>query len=70
LLLNYDVHKEALMKVLEQDFVDHDVTVGQFGGIVGNIKGEKNTKRGGGGGGDWCFLFLRFLLLKSLIRSR
>jgi len=48
-LLNYDVHKEALMKVLEQDFVDHDVTVGQFGGIVGNIKGEKNTKRGGGG---------------------
>ena len=37
LLLNSDVHKEALMKVLEKAFVDHDVTVGQFGGIVGNI---------------------------------
>jgi len=37
LLINYDAHKEALMKVLEQAFVDHDVTVGQFEGIVGNI---------------------------------
>jgi hypothetical protein len=37
LVMNSDVHKEALMKVLEQAFVDYDVTVGQFGGIVGNI---------------------------------
>ncbi|XP_039687896.1 uncharacterized protein [Medicago truncatula] len=37
LLLNSEAHKEALMKVLEQAFVDYDATVGQFGGIVGNI---------------------------------
>jgi len=30
LLINSDAHKEALMKVLEQAFVDHDVTVGKF----------------------------------------
>ncbi|KAK2411686.1 hypothetical protein QL285_046942 [Trifolium repens] len=37
LLLNSDAHREALMKVLDQAFVDHDVTIDQFGGIVGNI---------------------------------
>jgi hypothetical protein len=37
LLLNSEVHKEALMKVLDQAFVDHDVTIDKFGGIVGNI---------------------------------
>ena len=37
LLINSDTHKEALMKVLEQALVDHDVTIGQFEGIVGNI---------------------------------
>jgi len=37
LLINSDAHKEALMKVLEQDFVKDDVTIGQFEGIVGNI---------------------------------
>lgn len=37
LLLNSEAHKGALMKVLEQAFVDYDVTVGQFEGIVGNI---------------------------------
>ncbi|GAU10143.1 hypothetical protein TSUD_418590, partial [Trifolium subterraneum] len=37
LLLNSDAHREALMKVLDQAFVDHDVTIGRFGGIVGNI---------------------------------
>lgn len=42
LLLNSDAHKEALMKVLEQAFVDYDVTVGQFGGIVGNITACNN----------------------------
>ena len=42
LLLNSDAHREALMKVLDQDFVDHDVTIGQFGGIVGNITACNN----------------------------
>ncbi|GAU51647.1 hypothetical protein TSUD_414690 [Trifolium subterraneum] len=37
LLLNSDAHREALMKVLDQAFVDHDVTIGRFGGIVGNM---------------------------------
>ncbi|GAU46908.1 hypothetical protein TSUD_299590 [Trifolium subterraneum] len=42
LLLNVDTHREALMKVLDQAFVDHDVSVGQFGGIVGNITACNN----------------------------
>lgn len=42
LLLNSEAHKDALMKVLEQAFVDYDVTVGQFGGIVGNITACNN----------------------------
>ena len=42
LLLNSEAHKDALMKVLEQAFVDHDVTIGQFGGIVGNITACNN----------------------------
>jgi len=37
LLLNSDAHREALMKVLSQAYVDHDVTLGQFGNIVGNV---------------------------------
>jgi len=37
LLLNSDAHREALMKVLNQAYVDHDVTLGQFGNIVGNV---------------------------------
>jgi len=42
LLMNSEAHKDALMKVLEQAFVDHDVTIGQFGGIVGNITACNN----------------------------
>ncbi|XP_039685658.1 uncharacterized protein [Medicago truncatula] len=42
LLLNSEAHKDALMKVLEQAFVDYDVMVGQFGGIVGNITACNN----------------------------
>ncbi|XP_039684985.1 uncharacterized protein [Medicago truncatula] len=42
LLLNSEAHKEALMKVLEQAFVDYDVSVSQFGGIVGNITACNN----------------------------
>jgi len=37
LLMNLDAHREALMKVLDQAYVDHDVTLGQLGGIVGKI---------------------------------
>ncbi|CAJ2674231.1 unnamed protein product [Trifolium pratense] len=42
LLLNSEVHRDALMKVLDQAFVDQDVTVDQFGGIVGNIMISSN----------------------------
>src|ERR1044072_3555677 len=37
LLLNSEAHREALMRVLDQTYVDHDVTTDQFGGIVSNI---------------------------------
>lgn len=37
LLLNSEAHRKSLMKVLEQVYVDHDVTVDQFDGVVGNI---------------------------------
>ena len=37
LLLNSEAHRNALMKVLNQAFVSHDITIGQFDGIVGNI---------------------------------
>ncbi|GAU37187.1 hypothetical protein TSUD_30520 [Trifolium subterraneum] len=42
LLMNYDAHREALMKVLDQAYVDHDVTLGQFGSIVGNVTACNN----------------------------
>ena len=42
LLMNSDTHKEELMKVLDQAFVDHDVTIDQFSGIVGNITACNN----------------------------
>ena len=41
-LLNSDAHREALMRVLDQAFVDHDVTTDQFGGIVANITACNN----------------------------
>ncbi|XP_050909053.1 uncharacterized protein LOC127122814 [Lathyrus oleraceus] len=34
---NSEAHREALQKILEQAYVDHDVMVGQFDGIVANI---------------------------------
>ncbi|GAU23956.1 hypothetical protein TSUD_183550 [Trifolium subterraneum] len=37
-----DIQREALMKVLDQAYVDHDVTLGQFGSIVGNITACNN----------------------------
>ena len=42
LLVNLDAHREALMKVLNQVYVDHDVTLGQFGSIVGNVTAGNN----------------------------
>jgi hypothetical protein len=40
--MNSDAHREALMKVLDQAYVDHDVTLGQFGSIVGNVTACNN----------------------------
>lgn len=37
LLLNFEAYQKSLMKVLEQVYVDHDVTMGLFDGVVGNI---------------------------------
>src|ERR1051325_395791 len=42
LLLNSEAHREALMKVLDQAYIDHDVTTDQFGRIVGNITACNN----------------------------
>ncbi|GAU10285.1 hypothetical protein TSUD_421640, partial [Trifolium subterraneum] len=42
LLMNSDAHRDALMKVLDQAYVDHDVTLGQFGSIVGNVTACNN----------------------------
>lgn len=42
LLLNSQAHRNALMKVLEQVFVERDVTVDQFSGVVGNITSCNN----------------------------
>ena len=42
LLVNSNSHREALMKVLNQAYVDHDVTLGQFGSIVGNVTACNN----------------------------
>ncbi|XP_050895728.1 uncharacterized protein LOC127102400 [Lathyrus oleraceus] len=42
LLMNSEAHREALKKVLEQAYVDHDVTVGQFDSIVANITNCNN----------------------------
>ncbi|KAI5409734.1 hypothetical protein KIW84_055257 [Lathyrus oleraceus] len=37
LLMNFEAHREALQRVLEQDYIEHDVTVDQFDHIVANI---------------------------------
>jgi len=37
LQINSNTHREALMKVLDQAYVDHDVTLGQFDSIVENV---------------------------------
>jgi len=42
LLVNSDAHREALMKVLNQAYMDHDVTLGQFRSIVGNVTACNN----------------------------
>ncbi|KAI5444422.1 hypothetical protein KIW84_012882 [Lathyrus oleraceus] len=42
LLMNSESHREALQRVLEQAFVEHDVTVDQFDHIVANITSCNN----------------------------
>ena len=42
LLLSSEAHREALQKVLEQAFVEPDVTVNQFDSIIGNITACNN----------------------------
>jgi hypothetical protein len=42
LLMNSEAHREALQKVLEQAFAEHDVTVDQFDHIVANITSCNN----------------------------
>lgn len=42
LLMNSEAHREALYKVLEKAYVDHDVKIGQFNGIVANITACNN----------------------------
>jgi hypothetical protein len=37
LLSNSDAHRDALMKVLDQAYVEYDVTLGQFESILGNV---------------------------------
>ena len=37
LLLNSPAHRESLMRVLDQAYVEHDVTIDEFTGVVGNI---------------------------------
>ena len=40
--MSSEAHRESLQKVLEQAYVDHDVTVDQFVGIVANITACNN----------------------------
>jgi len=42
LLLSSEAHRNILLKVLEQAYVDHEVTEDQFSGIVGNITACSN----------------------------
>ncbi|KAI5407866.1 hypothetical protein KIW84_053923 [Lathyrus oleraceus] len=42
LLMNSEAHREALQRVLEQAFVEHDVTVDQFDHTVANITSCNN----------------------------
>ncbi|XP_050896594.1 uncharacterized protein LOC127103370 [Lathyrus oleraceus] len=42
LLKSLEAHKEVLHKVMEPAYMDHDVTIGQFGGIMANITACNN----------------------------
>jgi hypothetical protein len=42
LLTSSDAHRETLMKILDQAYVDFDVTLSQFGSIVGNVTACNN----------------------------
>jgi hypothetical protein len=42
LLSSSDAHRETLMKILDQAYVDYDVTLSQFGSIVRNVTACNN----------------------------
>jgi hypothetical protein len=42
LLMSSEAHRKVLMKILEQAYVDHEVSVDQFDGIVSNITACNN----------------------------
>src|ERR1043165_7316006 len=42
LLMNSSAHRESLMKVLNQEFVDYDVPLETFNSVVGNITACNN----------------------------
>lgn len=42
LLMSSEAHQEALQKVLEQSYVDHNVTIDNFDDIVANITACNN----------------------------
>ncbi|XP_050920028.1 uncharacterized protein LOC127137625 [Lathyrus oleraceus] len=42
LLMTSEAHREALQKVLEKSYMDHDAKIDQFDGIVANITACKN----------------------------
>lgn len=42
--MNSEVHKEALQKVLEQAYAEHDITVDKFDHIVANITSCNNLR--------------------------
>ena len=42
LLMNSSSHREYLMRVLDQDFVESDMSLDQFSSVVGNIKSCNN----------------------------
>jgi hypothetical protein len=59
LLLSSEAHRKVLMKILEQAYVDHEVSVDQLDRIVGNITACNNL----GFGDDelpattWLYIF-------------
>lgn len=42
LLMSFALHRDSLMKLLEQAYIDQDVTLDQFNGVVSNITSCNN----------------------------